>query len=68
MNLSGTKTYIGILVALIPTVASLMGYDTSVSFDQDATKLFEDGLTLLGLILAFYGRAVAVVPGLFAKK
>ncbi len=66
--MNGYKTYIGILVALIPTVANLLGYDVSDSFSGEFEKSAEDVVTIVGLVLAFYGRAVATAPGWFAKR
>ncbi len=66
--LSGYKTYIGLLVAAVPTVASLFGYDTSPSFQDDFTHAAEDIVTVAGLIIALYGRLYATAPGWFAKK
>lgn len=66
--LSGSKTYIGLFVALIPTVASLFGYDVSATFNEDFTKLAEELVVLVGIAIAFYGRSVATAPGLLVKK
>lgn len=66
--LTGYKTYIGLLVALIPTIASLFGFEVSGTFSDEFTKLAEDAVTILGLGLAFYGRAKANSPGWFSKK
>ena len=66
--INGYRTYIGILVALVPTVASLFGYDVSPQLSEQATGLIEDGVTLAGLLIAFYGRLVATAPGWFARR
>lgn len=66
--LSGSKTYIGLAVVLIPTVAKMFGYDVSETFSDDFTKLADEFVVLLGSAIAFYGRSVAKVPGLLAKK
>ena len=66
--MAGYKTYLGLIVALLPTMASLIGYDVVPSFSDDFPKLAEEAVTIIGLCIAFYGRAVATVPGWFAKK
>lgn len=63
--LDGKKTYIGILIAAVPTVAGFLGYNVSV---EGATELgdilsnliseFEEIITLGGALLAAYGRRV----------
>lgn len=68
MNLSGYRTYIGLIVAAVPTIAGIFGFDTAANFTPEVTELFEQLLTLIGLGIAFYGRAKATVPGWFAKK
>jgi hypothetical protein len=65
--LQGLKTLIGIFIAAVPTVLSLAGYDVAVGFSDEAVKLLEDGVTIIGLCIAFYGRLVAQAPGWFAK-
>lgn len=66
--LNGYRTYTGLLVALVPTLANLFGYDVSTTFSEDFGKILEDFLTLVGLAMAFYGRAVAEVPGFLVKR
>lgn len=67
-SLSGSRTYIGLAVALVPTLASMLGYDVSATFSEDFTKLAEELVVLIGIAIAFYGRSVATVPGLLVKK
>lgn len=67
-SLSGSRTYIGLLIALIPTVANLVGYEVSATFSEDFTALAEDLIALVGIAIAFYGRAVATTQGLLVKK
>ena len=66
--MSGYKTYIGIIVALTPTVANMLGYSVSPSFDGQFTDLASAIVQIAGLAFAAYGRAVAQSPGWFAKK
>lgn len=68
MNLSGYKTFLGIAIAAVPTVAQILGFETSPGFAQDATELVEQLLQIAGLALALYGRLTASSPGWFAKK
>lgn len=66
--MNGLKTYTGLIIAAIPTIASAFGFDTATGFSQEAAELVESAMTIIGLGIAFYGRLVAVVPGWFAKK
>lgn len=69
MNLfQGRKTYIGIAVVALPTIASLFGYDVTASFEQQFPLLSEEFFVLLGAAIAFYGRAAAQTPGWLVKK
>lgn len=68
MNLEGLKTYIGIGIAMTPTIATLFGYETTPNFEGDATEIAFAFLTLAGGAIAFYGRLMAKIPGLFAKS
>lgn len=68
MNLSGLKTYIGILIAIAPSVANLFGYDLAPTFGEEFASLAEEIITLIGAGLAIYGRAVAQTPGWFSKR
>ena len=66
--MNGFKTYIGLIIAAVPTVANLLGYDVSASFPKEAETSLVDLITLVGLAFAFYGRSVAQVPGWFSKR
>lgn len=66
--MDGYKTYIGILIAVAPTVAGWFGFSLTPAFGEQVGSLIMDGITLAGAAFAFYGRLVAVVPGWFAKK
>jgi hypothetical protein len=65
--LSGFKTIIGALIAAMPALAGLFGYDVAPRFGEEATELIEDSIVLAGTIIAIYGRLVAQAPGWFAK-
>ena len=65
--LNGYKTYLGLIVAAAPNIASLFGYDTAPGFSEQATALAVELMTILGLAVAAYGRAKAEVPGWFSK-
>jgi len=56
--LKGKKTYIGIIIALIPTLAKLFGYDLSVEGAQELGVEIDALVTYIGLIIATYGRVV----------
>jgi len=66
--LSGYKTMIGALIAATPALANLMGYSVSGSFAGEASQLVDQIITLVGTVLAVYGRLVAQSPGWFAKQ
>lgn len=68
MNLSGSKTLIGILIAAIPNVAQLFGYEVAAGFSDEASQAVNEIITIIGLAFATYGRLVAQAPGWLAKK
>ena len=64
--LDGKKTYLGILVAALPTVAAIFGYTITIEGAAELTglvgTLLENVETVIatgGLLLAAYGRRVA---------
>ncbi len=65
--MNGYKTYVGLVIALAPTVAHVFGHTLTPAFSQQLPDLLDTGIQLAGLLLAFYGRLVAAVPGWFAK-
>ena len=64
----GYRTYIGLIVALVPTLANLFGYHATPAFSAQFPELADQFLQLLGLAVAFYGRAVSTSPGFLAKN
>ena len=66
--MNGAKTYLGLLIAALPTVANLLGYDVSANFSAEAEEVLTDLITLVGLAFAFYARSVATVPGWFSRR
>lgn len=66
--LNGLKTYIGIIIAVAPTLASLFGFNLSPTFGDQFTAAATDIITLLGAGLAIYGRLKAEVPGWWVRK
>lgn len=50
----GIKTYIGIFVAVLPTLSRVLGYPIT-----DVAGLEEELITLLGTVIAVYGRFAA---------
>lgn len=66
--MSGKKTYVGILIVLIPVISKMFGYDVSEAFPVDFASLAEEAVILVGAALAFYGRAKAKTPGMFVKS
>ena len=65
---NGKKTYLGILVVFIPVIAGLFGYDVSEAFPVEFARFAEEIFMVIGGGIAAYGRAVATMPGWFAKK
>lgn len=63
---NGLNTYCGIIVTVLPAILSLFGIHI-VQQDQ-FNALVMDGISLLGALYAFYGRARATTPGIFAKN
>ena len=61
---NGLNTYAGIIVTVLPAILSLFGIHI-VQQDQ-FNALVMDGISLLGALYAFYGRARATTPGIFA--
>jgi hypothetical protein len=66
--LNGYKTYVGLIIAAIPNVAHLFGYETLPGFSEQAAEVVDSFITVTGLVVALYGRLVAQVPGWFAPK
>lgn len=57
----GSKTVWGVVIAALPTVAGLFGYQITdvASFAAGAEDVVNQVTTLVGSVLAIYGRAVA---------
>lgn len=66
--MSGLKTYIGIVIALAPTVAGFFGYTVTENFGAELPELADQWMTVIGLAIAAYGRSVATAPGWFSKR
>lgn len=66
--MNGLKTYIGVLIAIAPSIANLFGYDLAPTFGEEFASLAEEIITLIGASLAIYGRAVAQTPGWLVRK
>lgn len=65
--MSGYKTYIGIIVAIAPTVAQMFGYQLTGNFAGQFTQSADDIVALVGAAFAIYGRLKATVPGWLAR-
>jgi Flp pilus assembly protein TadB len=66
--LDGAKTLIGVLIAALPTLATLLGYDTSPDLTGDLTEIGAGIMTIIGVGVAIYGRIVANGPMWFTKR
>lgn len=68
MNISGFRTYIGVIVAISPSIAHLFGFTLSDSFGQEFSDLAGEIITLIGGGIAIYGRAMAKTKGWIVKE
>lgn len=66
--MQGYKTYLGLAIALAPTVAHLFGYRVTPELSSQLPDIADTLVQLFGLAFATYGRLVATVPGWFAKE
>lgn len=66
--LAGGKTYTGIIVVLVPVIASMFGYDVREVFPVEVARFGTELITLIGACIAFYGRWAAKTPAWFSKK
>ena len=67
-NFRGYKTYLGIAIAIMPTVAGLFGFNVDPSFAEEIPVLSAEFFQIVGSALAFYGRAAAQSPGWLVKQ
>lgn len=58
----GSKTIWGLVIAAVPTVAKLFGFELAGDFTAQLSALIDQLVTLGGLAFAAYGRAVALRP------
>lgn len=66
--LTGYKTIIGALIAAVPAVANLLGFDVAPGFSEQANQAITDILALIGGAIAIYGRLAAQTPGWLVKR
>jgi hypothetical protein len=66
--IAGYKTFVGALIAVAPVIASLLGYDLSANFGEEAGLALSDIITLVGGAIAIYGRLKAQTPGWLVKR
>lgn len=66
--MNGYKTFIGLAIAAVPTLAHIFGYTVAPGFEQSAGEIVDSIVQLIGLGFALYGRLVATVPGWFSKE
>ena len=57
--LPGAKTYVGIILAFIGTLATQLGWDLWPMVSADIQDIVNQIITLAGLIIATVGRIVA---------
>jgi hypothetical protein len=57
--LPGAKTYLGIIMAFVGTLASQLGWDWWALVSADIQDIVNQIITLAGLIIATVGRIVA---------
>lgn len=68
MNLTGYRTIIASVIAAIPALANVLGFETAPGFTEEATEIVLGIITLGGAAAAIYFRLKATLPGWFAKK
>jgi hypothetical protein len=68
-SLLASKTLWGVLIAALPTIASLLGYQIAdvAGFTAGANEAVDGIIALVGSALAVYGRVTATAK-LVAKK
>lgn len=66
--MNGYKTYLGAFLALAPSLASLFGFELSPLFSEQFSALLAEIITVVGAILAIYGRARAETPGWLGRS
>lgn len=67
MELQGYRTYISIIIAVLPTVVGMFGFQLADGALDQIASLLGDLITIGGAIAAFYFRAKAEVPGFLVK-
>lgn len=66
--LSGSRTIISAVIAAIPSVANLFGFEAAPGFTEQATEIVMSVVTIGGALAAIIFRLKAEAPGWFAKK
>ncbi len=65
---NGYRTYISIIVALVPTFAGFFGFHVTEAFAGQFSAQADSFIELAGLIAAAYFRAKAEAPGWLVKN
>jgi hypothetical protein len=66
--MNGYRTIVSAVIAALPALANLLGFEVAPGFSEEATEAVMDVITVGGTIAAIYFRLKATVPGWFAKK
>jgi hypothetical protein len=66
--MEGLKTYTGLLIAVVPIIARVFGYEVSADFASDGGVVLNDLISAIGIGIATYGRVVTKGKTLFVKK
>lgn len=64
----GAKRTAGLIIALIPALMNLAGFETAPGFSEDAMQIVEGVLGITGVALTLYGIVKAKGPMWFQKK
>lgn len=64
----GYRTYVGILIAVAPTIANIFGYEVTTAFGEQFPVAVDSVMQLIGSAIAVYGRLKADTPGWLAKR
>ena len=54
--LEGKKTYIGIIIAMLPVLSGFFGYDVNSGIAEEAVMAIDEAMVIIGGLIATLGR------------
>ena len=66
--MQGYRTILSAVIAAIPALAGLLGFEVAPGFTEEATQTALEIITIAGAIAAVYYRLKATAPGWLVKK